>query len=335
MSWLRNCWYQVGWSSEVRAGEPLTRTILEEPILLYRTNAGDTIALQDRCPHRFAPLSAGRIEKDVAVCGYHGLAFGADGACVRNPHGPITAKMRVKTYPVVERHTAVWIWMGEPDDADESTVPDLSFIDETRDTARITGYMPTRCNYRLLTDNIMDLSHADYLHPTTLGGMMTSADAGCRVDGDRVVAEWIANDCVPPPAFRSMIPEGANADIRIEVVWSPPAVMVLGVEANAAGAPRNPDNGGYTLHSMTPETARSTHYFYCSTRRFLPDDEKLSAFLRQSFTQAFENEDKPMLEKQQASMGDADFWELSPVLLSVDAAAVQARRKLDKLIAAE
>lgn len=334
MTWLRNTWYQAGWCDEVRPGSPLVRTILEQPILFYRTSEGSVAALLDRCPHRFAPLSAGRIEGDRVMCGYHGLAFGPAGACVHNPHGPVTSRMRVKAYPVIERHTAIWIWMGDPEKADAARIPDLSFIDETPEAARIAGFMPTRANYQLLTDNILDLSHADYLHPTTLGGMMTGSKARSREEGDTVVAEWLSEGCDPPPAFKAMVPQG-KADIWTEVVWQAPAVMVLGTAAKSAGVARTPADESYTLHNMVPETATTTHYFFCSTRRFLTNDENFTAYLRQALTQAFQGEDKPMLEKQQARMGTDDLWALEPILLPIDAAAVRVRRKLDRLIAAE
>jgi vanillate O-demethylase monooxygenase subunit len=86
---------------------------------------------------------------------------------------------------------------------------------------------------------------------------------------------------------------------------------------------------------MTPETAGTTHNFYCSTRPYLTDDAGFTAFLRGALEVAFAQEDKPMLEKQQARIGENDFWSLSPVLLSVDAAVVRARRKLKQLIEAE
>ncbi|HWW65739.1 MAG TPA: aromatic ring-hydroxylating dioxygenase subunit alpha [Sphingomonadaceae bacterium] len=334
MKWLRNAWYQAGWGAELKPGEPLARTILGEPILFYRTQDDSVAALFDRCPHRFAPLSAGRIGEGAVTCGYHGLAFGPDGACVRNPHGPITSRMRVQAYPVAERHTALWIWMGEPGLADVALVPDLSFVDETPEAARIAGYMPTKANYQLLADNILDLSHADYLHPTTLGGMMTEAKARSWEEEGKVVAEWLSEGCEPPPAFKAMVPEG-KADIWTQVVWSAPALMVLGTAAKPAGIARTAEDEAFTLHNMVPETATTTHYFFCSTRRFLPHDADFSALLRQTLTQAFEREDKPMLEKQQARMGTDDLWSLEPILLSTDAPAVRARRRLDRLIAEE
>ena len=334
MNWLRDVWYQAGWSDEVAIDAPLVRTILGEPILMWRTADGGVAAVLDRCPHRFAPLSAGVIDGDRVTCGYHGLAFAAGGACVHNPHGPVTSGMRVKAYPVVERHTAIWIWMGDPTRAAIATVPDLSFIDETPESARLRLHMPTSADYQLITDNIMDLSHADYLHPTTLGGIMTGAKARSREEGNRIVAEWLSDGCDPPPAFKPMVPQG-KADIWTEVIWSPPGLMVLRTGAVPAGAPRSEHDDSHTLHNMVPETESSTHYFVCNTRRFLLDDEDFTAMLKGALARAFVDEDKPMLEKQQARMGTADLWSLDPILLNVDAAAVRVRRKLDALVAAE
>jgi len=334
MSWLRNTWYQAGWSDEVGSSDSLVRTILGEPVLFYRKNDGSLAALLDRCPHRFAPLSAGTIESDHVVCGYHGLGFAPNGNCIRNPHGPITSAMKVKSYPVIERYSAFWIWMGDAAYADAEKIPALAFIDETPEKARITGYMPTHCNYQLLTDNILDLSHADYLHPTTLGGIITNAKAKVSEECGSVIAEWQSNGCEPPMAYKPMVPHGL-ADIWTRVVWQAPALMVLDTGAKPAGIKPVPEDHSFTLHNMVPETETSTHYFFCVTRRFDIDDVVLTRILRNAVTQAFQNEDKPMLEKQQARMGTEEFWSLGPILLQSDAAAVRARRRLENLISTE
>ena len=335
MSWLRDCWYQAGWMEELGQAGSLQRTILSQPILFFLDEDGSPAALLDRCPHRFAPLSAGAIEKGKVTCGYHGLAFGSSGACVHNPHGPITSRMRVQSFPVAVRHTAFWIWMGDPEKADLSLIPDLTFIDETPETARIAGNMPTAADYRLLADNIMDLSHADYLHPTTLGGIMTGSKARSWEEGDSVIAEWTSENTDPIPAAKALVPDNGKADTWTQVVWSAPAVMVLGTATVPTGMPRTPQNEAYTLHNMVPETDMTSHYFFCSTRRFLVDDPGFSAYLRGALEQAFQKEDKPMVEKQQVSMGNADLWDLDPILLSTDAGAVRVRRKLTALIAKE
>ena len=333
--YLMNCWYQAGWSEEVVPGTPLVRTLLDQPILFWRDGGGALHALLDMCPHRFAPLSMGSIGEDRVTCGYHGLAFGGDGQCINNPHGKVPSTLRVRAFPVIERHLAIWFWPGDPDKADPSLLPDLGFIDEAVPSARIVGHMPTAADYRLLSDNIMDLSHADYLHPTSLGGVMTSAKASARGEGDRVIARWEAHDSDPIPAARASIPAGAKADFWIEVVWQAPALMVLATATTVAGRPSTPGDEARTLHNMVPETATTTHYFYCSVRGFLTDDPEFGAYIRKALLNAFENEDKPMIEAQQRRIGERDFWSMKPLLLKTDAAAVRARRKLDVLIEQE
>jgi phenylpropionate dioxygenase-like ring-hydroxylating dioxygenase large terminal subunit len=332
--YLQNTWYQAAWSREVTAAAPLVRTILDLPLLMFRPSEGQIAVLHDRCPHRFAPLSAGRFQGGTVSCGYHGLTFNAGGDCVHNPHGGISKAMHVRSLPVEERHQAIWIWFGDQP-ATPETIPDLSFIDATPEKARIATHMAVAANYRLLTDNILDLSHADYLHPSSLGGMMTGSKCTVTSQGEQIKVVWDSNDCDPPAAFQMMVPPPARADIWTEVVWTAPAVMVLGTAAKPTGVPRTDADEAYTLHCMTPESATRSHYFMCSTRRFLVDDEGFSAMLRATLTQAFEHEDKPMLEKQQQRMGTDDLWALKPVLLGVDTAAVQARRMLDRLIAKE
>lgn len=332
---LKNCWYQAGWSEEVTQDKPLVRTLLGDPVLLWRDSEGVLRAVLDMCPHRFAPLSEGMIDGDRVVCGYHGLAFGVDGRCVHNPHGPVTSSMRVRAFPVIERHLAIWIWPGDQELADPALLPDLSFIDDAVPSARILGVMPTAADYRLLSDNIMDLSHADYLHPTSLGGVMTSSKATMKEEGDSVVARWEAHDADPIPAARASIPEGAKADFWIQVDWQAPALMVLATATTASGTPSTPANEARTLHNMVPETTTSTHYFFCSVRGFLTDDPEFSAYIRTTLLNAFQNEDKPMIEAQQRRIGDRDFWDLKPLLLKTDGPAVLARRKLSALIKAE
>lgn len=333
-AYLQNTWYQAAWSDEVTMTSPLVRTILDLPLLIFRPGEGKIAALHDRCPHRFAPLSAGRIEGDAVTCGYHGLGFNAKGECVRNPHGGITQAIHVRAFAVAERHKAIWIWFGD-EPARPEHIPNLAFIDETPAQATIVSHMGVAANYRLLTDNILDLSHADYLHASSLGGMMTGAKTTVTTIGENIRVVWDAVNCVPPPAFRAMVPAPHRADIWTEVTWSAPAVMVLGTGATRSGVPRTPLDEAYTLHCMTPESAVSSHYFMCSIRRLLVDDVAFSAMLKGALTHAFNHEDKPMLEKQQQRMGTDDLWALKPVLLGIDNAAVQARRMLDKLIAKE
>ena len=115
-TYLRNAWYVAAWSDNLADGQLLSRTILKEPIVLFRKSDGHIAALQDRCPHRFAPLHMGKIVGgDRVQCPYHGLEFDSSGSCVLNPHGTknIPPRARVRSYPVTEKHKAIWIWTGE------------------------------------------------------------------------------------------------------------------------------------------------------------------------------------------------------------------------------
>ena len=329
--WVQNAWYQVAWCHELGVEGGLARAVLGLPLLVMRDASGAARTLFNRCPHRFAPLSAGRIANGIVRCGYHGLAFDGAGRCVDNPHGAATSAICVQSFPTIERHRAIWAWLGSGA-ADGSLIPDLGFIDEAPDTARITGYLPTQADYQLVTDNILDLSHADYLHPTSLGGMMTGARTSIKEEGGAVTVEWLAENCNPPPAFHSMVPPPAKADIWTAVTWRPPALMVLSTWAKEAGKDRNPEHLAITLHNVTPADKLSSHYFFCAVRKFNVADAGFNAMLGQIITRAFEEEDKPMLEKQQANMLGADFWSLKPVLLNIDNAAVRARRILARLV---
>lgn len=335
MSYLMNTWYQAGWSDELPAGAMLARTFLDTPVLLFRDPEGRVSAVLDRCPHRFAPLSAGKLSDGVITCGYHGLAFDKDGRCVRNPHGGISKAMCVPAFPVLERHEALWIWMGDRDRANPEAIADLSFISSTPAPARITGTLPTKANYQLLVDNIMDLSHADYLHPTTLGGVMEGCKMKVKEEGNQVIIDYFAENCIAPPNFHSLVPPPAKADVWFGVQWLPPAVMILTATAKPTGMPRLPIDINPSVHSMTPETLSTTHYFYGVARKFQVDDEALTATMKTVIERAFIVEDKPMLEKQQRRIGNAELFSMKPVLLSIDAAAVRVRRKFEKLIAAE
>ena len=337
MSYLRNTWYVAAWAHELGEGKILARTLLDTPVALFRRSDARPAAVLDRCPHRFAPLSAGRVEGNHVVCGYHGLGFDGSGACVLNPHGPVMRNMSVPAYPVHEAHRAIWIWMGDPQHADPALIPDLAYLAEAPDTAFSCGNMLARGNYELFVDNIMDLSHADYLHPTTLGGgAITATKPKIEETENAVDVMWFAPDTRPSPLLVELFKDlPSRTDLWQGVRWFPPAVMRLTAATAAAGAPQDEALANINAHIMTPETATTTHYFYAATRNYRVDDAELNTRLAEARERIFGTEDKPMIELVQRRMGDADFWSLKPILLPIDAGPVRVRRKLKKLIDAE
>lgn len=340
MAYLRNVWYIAAWGKDIEEGGMLGRTILGEPIVFYRKKNGEVAAIGDRCPHRFAPLHMGKLVDDCVQCPYHGLRFDEQGKCVHNPHGDgaIPRAAQVTSYPVCERHLAVWIWMGDAALADPGLIPDYSFLSKAKPTARNIGYLPTRANYELLSDNIMDLSHVDFLHPATLGGgalSRTKAKVSEMGDG-RIRILWESMNEIAPPAFAAHLPDpAAPADLWTDVIWSAPALMHLSTGVAPAGEPSAQGIGSSNLHMMTPETETTTHYFFANTRDFLTDDGDFNAMLDGILTSVFSTEDKPMVEGQQRLIGTEEFWSLKPVLLSGDAGAVRVRRALQEMIKTE
>lgn len=337
MTFLKQVWYASAWGDDIEPGAPLARTIAGEPLLFWRTRGGQLHALLDRCPHRHAPLSLGQIDEEGVRCGYHGLKFDGCGACIDNPHGAIVSALAVRSYPVVERHKLVWLWMGTADAADPAEIPDLSFVDRTLPTAFSKGYLPTAADHRLLQDNILDLSHADYMHPHTLGGgSITRAPGRVEERGSTVFVQWLANNDIAIPVFRGELPTPDTiTDMWTEVLWHPCGVMLLRAGAVPTGRPREEGLDTWNAHIMTPESAARTHYFYCNSRNYRTHDEVYNRFFADALKTAFETEDKPMVEAQQRRIGNADLFDLSPALLPIDNASMRARRIVSRLLAQE
>ncbi|WHS62515.1 aromatic ring-hydroxylating dioxygenase subunit alpha [Pseudomonas sp. G2-4] len=341
MSFLRNVWYAAAWGVEVKTGTLFQRTLLNEPVVFFRDTQGSAQAIADRCPHRFAPLGMGVLKGDAVQCPYHGLAFDGSGTCVHNPHGDgaIPRAAKVKAYPLVERHSLLWIWMGDTRLADATLIPDFSCMD---DDHWYVGkrYLHAKANYVLETDNIMDLSHIEFLHPSTLGGdgvkgALTSVlEEGNTVWSNR---QTIA-EILPDFLYNAWnIPLNTPVDRWIDVRWDAPANMMLFSGAVATGRPREEGVSTPIPHLFTPETETTTHYWFsmCFPKAMGEFAEGLAEQQAAAINQPFHDEDLPMLEAQQRMIGDTSFWDLKPVLLIGDAGAVRARRVLDRLIAAE
>lgn len=343
MTYLRNTWYVAGMQDELLPGQLLARTYLDEPVVLFRNAAGEPQALVDRCPHRFAPLSAGKLcdSGNSLQCGYHGLQFNGKGACISNPHGDgkIPSAAVVRSYPIVEKFGLLWIWMGEVALADAATIPDMSCFDR-KDNHVASSYLLIESNYTLETDNILDLSHIEFLHPGSLGSdAVKSALTEVKQEGDTVWSmRQTVNEIMPELLYHMTgMQPGTPVDRWIDVRWNAPANMLLFAGATETGRPRSEGRASEFPHLFTPQTKKSTHYWFavCLNKLDWPDGAQRAPMTLQGITGPFTHEDKPMLEFQQARMGDADFWSLKPVLLPSDAPGVRARRVLDGLIAAE
>jgi len=336
MPYLRNCWYLAAWSDRLEAGKVIARTILDEPVALFRGRDGKIGALEDRCPHRFAPLSAGKVnDVGAVVCGYHGLGFGRDGVCVRNPHGPIPSALKVRSWPVVDLHGIIWIWMGAAEACDQKLIPDFSWFERAPSTAKSHDeILSGGGGYDLYVDNIMDLSHTDYLHADTLGGGgVAFSKPDITTTDSWIEVVWQSRDAHPPAMYPRMIPNLPElVDLTLRVRWFPASIMRLDGEVRHKNMSGDDCHRAIAAHIFTPESEGTTHYFYAIARNFAEEDEACNSMIAEARSRIFRTEDKPMIERVHARMEGRDFWEMKPLLLRIDIGAVHVRRRLKKLI---
>ena len=338
---LRNGWYVAAWDDEV-GREPLARTLLDEPIVLYRTEDGTPAALEDRCCHRSLPLSLGRVVGDELECGYHGLAFDAGGACVRVPgQSAVPPGAGVRSYPVVERWKWLWVWMGDPARADAGLIPDWWWMDHPDWTMiRGNGGRPlhVKCNYELITDNLLDLTHLSYVHTDTIGNdEITRFPVSTERIADGVRMTRLMPDVEPAPFYRMAGAFSGNVD-RWQIVDATVPCYVdvdvgcAGIGSGVLDGDRPQGTAFHALNVLTPETLTTTLQFYAHPRMFRTDSAEMDEVYRRDFTRVF-LEDVAIMEAQQTAMDR----ETSPPLvdINVDAPAIAVRRILRERIAAE
>lgn len=334
---LRNTWYVAAWADEVDENL-LARTILEKPLVLYRLQSGGVAAMDDRCPHRFAPLSLGSRVGDHIECSYHGLRFDCKGSCTYNPHGAgeIPKKAVVRVYPAVERYGLIWIWMGDADRADSAMIPEFDFLTDP-EFQNVKGYTLAEGHYELMTDNIMDLGHIEFLHPGLLGSdAVRRAKAEVLQSGNTVHSNRLTSNEVLPPFLQVWYEAGDRTVQRwLNVRWDPPAIMKLSVGVMPNDTDRALAHESQGCHLMTPASPTSTHYFWAQGRNWGDRDPEMDQGRLSSLRKAFDTQDKPMIEAVQRNMGTHDLDSLHPVMLSVDAGPIRARRVLSQLIANE
>ena len=337
-TFVRNRWYVAGWDSDVDR-QPSAITVCGEPLALYRRLDRSIVALRDACPHRLLPLSMGLREGDHLRCRYHGLLIDGEGRCVQMPlkSDPPNSELTVQTYPVIERYRFVWVWIGEAEKADPTLLPDLWPCERPGWTFD-GGRYRIRCDYRLLIDNLMDLTHETYVHATSIGQQeLMEAPLTTRTEGDEVfVTRWMPN-VEAPPFWRDALRKPGPVDRwQICRFLAPSSVMIdVGVApVGAAATIEDHDQGvrGMVINCMTPETETSCHYFWGMARNFDIDDDGFTARFKRQQGGVFA-EDEAILEAQQRSI-DANP-DLRLRALNIDAGGMQARAVLERLIRTE
>jgi phenylpropionate dioxygenase-like ring-hydroxylating dioxygenase large terminal subunit len=335
MSYVMNAWYPAAWADEIGT-EPFARTMLDEPIVFFRQEDGTAVALEDRCCHKFLPLSLGQVKQGCIECGYHGLTFDGSGTCVRIPGQPkIPGNAKVKAYPVAEKLGLVWIWPGDPSLADKDKLFDLPEYDMPEWGVNKGPYTYVKSAYQQVTDNLLDPAHVSFVHLSSLGSpdMEDIPVATEQHDSSVEVRRWTL-DKPPVPIFEKFYKSKGNVD-RWQYYWfHAPSINVVDFGIGPIGMDhseeaRDSNTRIYSCHFLAPETAGSTHYFWMQARNFEPDSESVSNTMTEEIALAFD-EDIEILEAVQASF-DRDP-DRPPVKLAIDNGPNRSRRIVDRLI---
>jgi phenylpropionate dioxygenase-like ring-hydroxylating dioxygenase large terminal subunit len=336
--YLENAWYVAAQSTQID-DQLLALKILDENLVFYRDSNNKVVALEDACPHRKMPLSMGQRVGDAIQCGYHGLTFDARGKCINAPtQDKIPGNAIVRSYPVVEKYHLVWIWMGIPDLANESTL--LQLDDYDNETWGLTdgGMLECQCHYLYLLDNLLDPSHVAWVHKTSFASEGTE-DVALKIEDTEtgvLVSRWI-NNIDPPPYYAEMLQFSGKVD-RLQyyeaIVPSIAVNMSTYARAGFGGDSDNLPEDSYRMrsyHFITPIDAHSTRYHWFQHYNTNIKDEGVRQKLNEGARGAFE-EDRVVLEAVDRGMNHKKRANLD---LQLDIGSKKFRKKLGTMIKAE
>lgn len=336
--YVRNAWYPAAWSRDI--GRALiSRRILGDEVVLYRTGSGSVAALEDVCPHRFTPLSMGRLRGDAIECGYHGMTFDCRGDCVRIPGQPmIPRNAKVRSYPIRENMGLAWIWMGDPALADPSLVYDLAQYHDPHWSAVEGDALRIDCHYLSLADNLCDPAHVSFVHLSTLGntqGEDVPVHTESAGKNKLLTWRWIIN-APPIPLFAKFGNFSGNVDRWHYYHYTAPSIAVIdfGSAATGTGAPAGARDNCiqiYACHFITPVDGDSCIDHWLFVKNFATDPATTQAMIEQ-FRLAF-SEDKEILEAIHRK--EKQLPARRPLRLAIDAAPVRMRRMVEGMIEAE
>jgi len=325
------CWYVAATCDEL-GDAPLGRRLLGRDIVLWRSRDGQAAAFEDRCAHRGFPLSDGRVDGDLLMCGYHGCAYTADGRCVRVPtQSYVPTGMSVRAFPVLEEPPFIWIWPGPPAAAAGSRPPRAPWLNEPG-WSTFSDAWRVKANYLMVHEHYLDFSYAPIVYRDDVPPGMERLPAFnqievtettvsyTRVLSEAPLAEWEAE-------ATGLNPAGLYTR-REKGTFASPAMHIQRWELEADGNTYS----NVRTHAITPESDTATRIFMYGAYNYAPANETVATTL-QSFVGKLVDRDKEILEKVAAHTG-YEGWR-SGVEFQADAAALRARRIVTVMLAKE
>ncbi|MBQ4828445.1 Rieske 2Fe-2S domain-containing protein [Alteromonas sp. MMG017] len=341
---VRNRWYMAAFSNEI-SREPIERTFLSKPVVMYRKQDGTPVAMYGLCPHRYFSLVKGRVEGDNIVCGYHGFKFADNGDCIEIPsQDTVPRNFCQPVYPLEERGPICWIWMGDLEKCDTNLIPPYHDIglDNSDSYYSSENYFHVEGRSQLLVDNLMDLTHLPYIHQQLGKGGDTLKKIPMetleRDESYRVLRKgkmpW--NPFLETIYGKKAEYEGLADFVHLSDFYGPELVKTsIPSITKIPGRDGVPKELGHMaiLHGLTPETETTTHYFGFSTRNFRQGDKTLDKFQYDSEMQV-RQQDVDAIEDMEKRIDQAALFQRE-LIVGADKAAIQARRKVDAMLAAE
>ena len=340
MTYVRNAWYVAAWAHELAMGRLAGVRILNEPIVIWRNAAGDLAAFEDRCIHRLAPLSLGRCEGEKLRCMYHGLLYDRTGRVVEIPgQDRIASSLRVRTYPVVERHSWIWVWMGDVAAADERLIPPAVGMEDVDQDSYVFGHgqVDFAADARLVYDNLLDLSHISFLHAESLRmGEIWAMERPNVTEQERSVRSerWFRYGSRSGSVYAE-----ESGDTHFCCDCFVPGIVVLTnrtypvgtADALSGNVPdlNEPEPSGVVSHAITPMTDKSTRQFYLIVRPRRGEETAHDTTIEE---RAFV-EDKTMIEAQQRNIDVTPGHRFIPT--QADRAVLLFNRLTEKLSSVE
>jgi len=167
---IKNQWYGILESKEVKAKKLIGLTRLGEKLVFWRSENGKVNCIFDKCCHRGAALSKGKIAHDEITCPFHGFAYDATGRVTLIPangkNSSIPERFKVNTYAVEEKYGLIWLWYGESSD----NLPEIPFFKDMREGFSYGGFSEIwPVHYTRAIENQLDVVHLPFVHASSIG----------------------------------------------------------------------------------------------------------------------------------------------------------------------